>query len=158
MNVHGNMEQLFDQYAEMIIRIAFQIVKNQSDAEDVCQEVFLKLMQNKKAFDSEEHRKAWIIRVTINKSKDVARSSWFSRTVELTNDIPTYENESLPITGEIMKLPVKYRSVIYLHYYEGYSVKEIANILQCKENTILTWLSRGRKKLEKNLIGGLEYE
>lgn len=158
MNVHGNMEQLFDQYAEMIIRIAFQIVKNQSDAEDVCQEVFLKLMQNKKAFDSEEHRKAWIIRVTINKSKDVVRSSWFSRTVELTNDIPTYENESLPITGEIMKLPVKYRSVIYLHYYEGYSVKEIANILQCKENTILTWLSRGRKKLEKNLIGGLEYE
>lgn len=158
MNEYENSEMLFNMYADMIIRISFQIVKNQADAEDVCQEVFIKLFSYKKTFESEEHRKAWIIRVTINKSKDIVKSNWFSKRAELPNDIPVYENETLPIIGEIMRLSVKYRTVIYLYYFEGYTVKEIAKILECSENTVLTRLRRARKKLEYFVIGGSEYE
>ena len=89
--VMKNFEELIDLYSDMIIRIAFQIVKNQADAEDVCQEVFVKLLANNK-FQSEEHRKAWLIRVTVNKSKDLVKSSWFRNRAELTDNIAVYED------------------------------------------------------------------
>lgn len=152
-----NFDELIDLYSDMIIRIAFQIVKNQADAEDVCQEVFIKLLKNNN-FQSEEHRKAWLIRVTINKSKDLVMSSWFKNRAELNDNIAVYENEHLHIIEEVMKLPIKYRTPIYLYYFEGYSVKEIANILNKSQNTVLSWLNRGRKKLEYIMIGGFENE
>lgn len=152
-----NIESLIEMYSDMILRIAFQIVKNQADAEDVCQEVFIKLLKEKD-FESEEHRKAWLIRVTINKSKDLVRSLWFRNRAELNDNIAVYEDEHLHIVEEVMKLPIKYRTPIYLYYFEGYSVKEIANILNKSQNTVLSWLNRGRKKLEYNMVGGFENE
>lgn len=152
-----NIENLIEMYSDMILRIAFQIVKNQADAEDVCQEVFIKLLKAKE-FESEEHRKAWIIRVTINKSKDLVKSSWFKNRAEFDDNIAVYEDEHLHIVEEVMNLPVKYRTPIYLYYFEGYSVKEIAAIFNKNENTVLSWLNRGRKKLEYNMLGGFENE
>lgn len=152
-----NFEELIDLYSDMIIRIAFQIVKNQADAEDVCQEVFIKLLSHND-FKTEDHRKAWLIRVTVNKSKDLVKSSWFRNRAELTDNIAVYENEHLHIVEEVMNLPIKYRTPIYLYYFEGYSVKDIAGIFKKSENTVLSWLNRGRKKLEYNMLGGFENE
>lgn len=152
-----NFEELIDLYSDMIIRIAFQIVKNQADAEDVCQEVFIKLLKAKE-FESEEHRKAWIIRVTVNKSKDLVKSSWFKNRAEFDDNTAVYEDEHLHIVEEVMNLPIKYRTPIYLYYFEGYSVKEIADIFNKSPNTVLSWLNRGRKKLEYNMLGGFENE
>lgn len=153
-----NVEQLLDKYSDMVMRITFQIVKNRTDAEDVCQEVFLKLFSLKRVFESEEHQKAWLIRVAINKSKDLVKSSWFKKRAELTEVQAVYEDSHISVLEEVMKLPIKYRNVIYLHYYEGYSAKEISEILKCKENTVLSQLSRGRTKLKESMIGGFEHE
>ncbi len=150
--------ELIDTYTDMILKISFHIVENQADAEDVCQEVFSKLLFTNKKFNDEEHRKAWIIRVTVNISKNIKTSNWSKKRAELINDIAVYDEHHYGVIEEVMKLPDKYKTPIYLYYYEGYSVKEISTILECRENTILSYLRRGRKKLEARMIGGFEYE
>ena len=153
-----NYEESIEKYSDMMLRVAFQIVKNQHDAQDVCQEVFVKLLKSKKEFETDEYEKAWLIRVTMNTAKDYVKSFWYRNRAELSEEIAVYDNEHLYVVEEIMRLPVKYRTPIYLYYYEGYSVREIAKILQRSENTVLTWLSRGRKKLQGGLMGGFADE
>lgn len=153
-----NYEESIEKYSDMMLRVAFQIVKNQHDAQDVCQEVFVKLLKSKKEFETDEYEKAWLIRVTMNTAKDYVKSFWYRNRAELSEEIAVYDNEHLYVVEEIMRLPVKYWTPIYLYYYEGYSVREIAKILQRSENTVLTWLSRGRKKLQDGLMGGFADE
>lgn len=149
-----NLPDILELYADMVMRIAYQNVKNIADAEDICQEVFLKLLELNKSFESEEHIKAFIIRITINKCKDYYKSNWFKRRVNLKEEgiisdkgvVEKEGNES--IIESIMELPLNYRNVIYLYYFEGYSVKEIGEILKKKEGTIKTWLGRARQKLK----------
>jgi len=148
-----------EKYSDMVRRICFVQLKNYHDVEDVFQDVFLKYILNDKPFDSEVHEKAWMIRVTINACRDNLKS-FFKRKVLSINELlqePSYIEESSFDTLEaVLQLPQKYRNAIYLFYFEGYTAIEIADILGRKENTIYTWLSRGREQL-KTALGGEPY-
>ena len=145
-----------EKYADTVRKICLIHLKNHADVDDVFQEVFLKYVLNVKPFESEAHEKAWFIRVAINACKDVLKS-FFRKNVTSFDDLinePFYlQEQESEVLGAVMQLPEKYRSVIYLHYYEGYSAVEIAKILEKNVNTIYTWLDRARKKLRESLGG-----
>lgn len=149
------IDYIIKEYSDMIIRIAVQNIKNSHDAEDIAQNVFIKLMKKKPDFKTNEHEKAWLIRVTINECKDYLKSAWMRKTTKLHEGIPMVLKEEDKIIDVVYQLPFKYRNVIYLYYYEGYSVSEIAIILSKKENTISSLLFRGRKQLKSKLEGGI---
>lgn len=136
-------------YIDTVYRLALARVKSPDYAEDVTQDVFLKLMQSKKKFESEEHVKAWLLRVTINCTKDLFMSSWMRRTEALDENISVENEEKSDLYYALMRLPQKYRTVIHLHYYEGYSVGEIASIVKAAEGTVKSQLHRGRELLKK---------
>ena len=139
-------------YADTVRRICFMHLKNYHDVEDV----FLKYVLYEGIFESDVHEKAWLIRVSINSCKDVLKS-FFRRKVLSLEDVNTelfyISQEKREILDAVLKLPEKYRDVIYLFYYEGYTAVEIAKILSKNENTIYTWLSRAKSKL-KDKLGG----
>lgn len=145
------------QYADMVYRLAVLHMKNVPDAEDVFQDVFLKLLRYKDTIISEEHLKAWLIRVTLNQCKSKAVLNWNKRNVPLESIAEmsvTEEKEDYSEVYEAVKnLPPKYKQVIYLYYYDGYKINEIASILGKNEATIKTQLSRGRQLLNKALKG-----
>ncbi|MBQ2759617.1 MAG: RNA polymerase sigma factor [Clostridia bacterium] len=147
----------FKQFTDTVYRIALHNTSNFSDAEDVTQEVFVKLLETNKAFRDSEHIKAWLIRVTINLCRDKMKKT--SRETLVDNVLPLKTNEEKPDVLEAVKaLSENYRNTIYLHYYEGYTAKEIGKILGAKESTVLSWLSRGRDALRKELDGGFDDE
>ena len=137
----------------MVYRIALTRAGTVENAEDIFQEVFLKYSEKEPKFQSEEHEKAWLIRITINKSKDLLKSGWFSKRADET-EIPqdfSLEQEQSDMLEKVLNLPEKYRAVIHLYYYEDYSVNEISQITGIKPSTVQTRLQRGRKLLEKKL-------
>lgn len=156
MRSEGEVNHAVDKYADTVQRICFCYLKNQADTEDVFQTVFLKYMLSDQRFDSEEHEKAWLLRVAINACKDQLKSFFHRRMVPL-EAIAELETEISEEQGEVLEavlsLPRKYKDVIYLHYYEGYSAVEIGKILNKKENTIYSLLSRGRGLLREKLGG-----
>lgn len=149
---------LIEKYSDMLIRISYSYMKNKSDAEDITQEVFIKLLHNKPSFKSIEHEKAWLIRVSINLSKDKLKSSYFKNTAPLEGDFIDIAKEDNEIIQSVLNLPLKYKSIVLLYYYEGYSISEVANILSLKESTVGSQLSRARKKLKSILKEDFEYE
>lgn len=158
---NNDIEMVLKKYSDMVRRICFLYLQNSSDVDDVFQEVFLKLLKNHKSFENEEHEKAWIIRVTINKCKDILKSFWKKNiySIENINNIEFQfehkaENELLKV---VLALPKKYKDVIYLYYYESYTVPEMARLLNKKENTIYSNLHRA-KKLIKERLGSKEGE
>lgn len=147
----------FKQFTDTVYRIALHNTSNFSDAEDVTQEVFIKLLESNKAFRDSEHLKAWLIRVTINLCRDKMKK--LSRETLVENVLPYNRvEEKTDVLEAVKALPEKYRNAVYLHYYEGYTAKEIGKILDAKENTVLSWLSRGRDALRKELDGGFDDE
>ena len=158
VDINDNISIALKKYSDMVRRICFLYLHNSADADDVFQEVFLKLLRNKTPFESAEHEKAWLIRVTINKCKDMLKSFW-------RKNIDSIENIELPfedkVTGELLQvvlsLPKKYKDVIYLYYYEEYTVPEMAKLLNKKENTIYSHLHRA-KALIKEKLRGKEYD
>lgn len=149
----ASWNQLIDLYGDLVYRIAFQNMKCKSDAEDVTQDVYIKILQKMPLTMNESEQKAWIIRVTINTCKDYWRYAKRHQAIEYLEELGHEEkvSQQYQFLYEVSKLPLKYRNVIYLHYYEELSVKEIAQILKKKEATILTWLHRARKKLKEIL-------
>lgn len=141
------MERIVDQYTNMLLRIAYQNLKHSVDAEDVVQEVFMKLIKQPE-FQDEQHLKAWLIRVTINLCKDFNKSAWRRKIEPLTDIMEPLQEEQQNVLDEVFKLPEHYRNVIYLYYYEDYSVHEIADILHKKENTVRSQLTRAKRKLK----------
>jgi len=142
-------KRLVNLYADMILRISYQYLKQTCDAEDICQTVFLKYISANMAFDSVDHEKAWIIRTTINACKDHLKSAWFRRTAAL-DDAAQIAAPEVPDTWllEAMKgLPEKYRISLYLYYYEEYSAREIADVMGVSESAVGQYLTRGRRKL-----------
>ncbi len=143
-------------YADTIRRVCFYHLKNQADTEDVFQNVFLKYMLHDGGFHDAEHEKAWLLRVAINDCKDFLKSFFRRNTVpmqavmELEAEIPRDHQDVLEA---VLALPKRYKDVIYLHYYEGYTANEIGQILGKKENTVYSLLSRGRGMLKKELGG-----
>ena len=146
-------------YRPIIYRFAFSCTGNRFDADDVVQDTFLKLYQHKKGFASEEHKKAFLLRVASNKCKDLFKSAWFRKRTPLDENIPANDcfSKSENILREyVLRLKPNYRAVIYLFYYEGYTVSEIANILKMSETAVTTRLSRARNELKIELINNKE--
>ena len=143
-------ERLVNTYADLILRLSYTYLKNTHDAQDICQTVFLKLIERRPAFASSEHEKAWIIRTTINACKDHLKSHWRKTTVpiEAAQHVPAPAAEPGSILASVNLLPPKYRAVIYLHYYEGYTAPEIAQLLGRLPSTVNTQLRRGREQLK----------
>ena len=147
--------RLVETYADLILRLSYTYLKSTHDAEDLCQTVLLKLLQREAPFDSLAHEKAWVIRTTANACKDALRSSFRRTSVGLdaaANAEAPLPPES-PVLDEVMALPQNYREAIYLHYYEGYSVREIAALTGRSEDAVAAHLSRGRGKLRIMLEG-----
>lgn len=142
------LEKLINKYSNMVYRLALVRTKTKENSEDIYQEVFLKLAKKMPNFQSEEHEKAWLIRVTINCSKSFLNSKFIENTVELKEEIPLQTEERHDVYYAVQKLPLKYRTIIHLFYYENYRIKEIGKILKMNENTVKTYLARAREKLK----------
>ena len=148
------MQNSVEKYSDMVLRIAYQNLKIQADSEDVVQNVFIKLIKEPN-FKDESHMKAWLIRVTINQCKDFNKMAWYRRTEGLSDELMIpFTKEEQGVLEEVFKLSKNYRNVIYLYYFEGYSIREIAGILSKSENTISSQLSRARKVLKNILLEG----
>ena len=152
-------ERLVYTYSDLILRLSYTYLKSTHDAEDICQTVFLKLLTSGQTFDSPAHEKAWIIRTTANACKDALRSTFRRRTVALEAAATTAapEAQDSAVLEAVMALPENYREAVYLHYFEGYSVREIAGLLGRSEAAVTAHLSRGRHKL-RTTLGGEYYE
>ncbi len=148
------VEILIETYKNNLYVIAFNICKNIQDAEDVVQDTFIQYITFKKEFETEQHIRAWLIRVAINKAKN-KNLTFFRRKIEpLENYMETLtfeSSESFELFDTVIKLPEKYRVVIHLFYYEDYAVKDIASILKISESNVKVRLSRGRKLLKNTL-------
>ncbi len=157
MRGEQEVEQAIELYSDMIRRICLLHLNNHEDTEDVLQEVFLKYVLHSVGFESKEHEKAWLIRVTLNACKDLKRRLFRHSTVPLdvlSEEAASVVPEQMEILETVLSLPAKYKDVIYLHYYEGYTAKEIGTMLHKKENTVYSLLSRGRELLKQKLGGG----
>ncbi len=149
-------ERLVEEYADLLLRTAYSWTGNLADAQDACQTALLKLIVSRRQFDGPEGQKAWLLRVTINECKSLNRSAWRRRRADwevaaLAAQMPEPEPDGL--LEAVQKLPPKYRTAIFLRYYEGYGVGEIAQMIGVKPALVSTWLARGREKL-KMMLGG----
>ena len=151
---------LAQRYMDTIFRIAYSYLRSQADADDVTQDVLIQLYKTDTAFESDDHLKHWLIRVTVNRCKNIFCSPW--RKVE---DIADYENsltfeapEHRELFDAVMALDKRYRLPVLLYYYEGYSQKEIAGLLSLPEETVRTRLFRARGKLKATLTEVLQYD
>ena len=145
---------LAETYRDRLFAAAFQVCGNAADAEDAAQEALLRYHISEKQFESEQHIRAWLLRVSINCAKNLSRSFFRRNTVPLETYMETLEfdsGESREIFREVMALPEKYRLVIHLYYYEDYSVAKIGRILGLTESNVKVRLSRGRQLLKKAL-------
>lgn len=148
---------LIERYQKHLYAIAFNICRNQQDAEDVVQDTFIQYHTYKKEFDTEEHIRAWLIRVAINKAKNITRSFWHRNKCNLEEymETLTFETpESETLFDTVMKLPEKYWIVLHLFYYEDYTTQEISDILLAEAALHLTRMDPNaalhKKKLWKN--------
>ena len=151
-----SLHELAAMYQDNLFAAAFNICQNAQDAEDVIQDTFIQYHTTKKEFENEQHIRAWLIRVAINKAKNVTRTFWRRNKISIEDymETLTFETpESADLFETVMQLPEKYRIVIHLYYYEDYAVSEIADILKLSGSNVKTRLSRGRAMLRKELEG-----
>ena len=154
MRSEQEARRAIERYGNTVRRLCMMHLKNHADTEDIFQTVFLKYVLSSVSFESDEHEKAWLIRVTINACKDLLKSVFRSRTVSLDQllDQPApMPPDHREVLEAVLALPKKYRDVVYLHYYEGYAVREIAALMQANPSTVQTWLMRARGQLKTNL-------
>lgn len=164
MRTNKEITECYEKYADTVYRVAYLYMKNMDDAEDMMQNVFEKYIDTDTEFHNENHLKAWLITVTKNTCLNNLRSVWKSRRDDweqvLSCYTPTY-TDTYHFDGvtfrEIKKLKKHYQVTLYLFYYEGYPIKEIASIMEKPESTIQTWLSAARRQLKKQL-GGMIHE
>jgi RNA polymerase sigma factor (sigma-70 family) len=148
------IRRVVTQYAQSLTRLAIACLGNMQDAEDATQEVFLAYLRSARVFEGAEHEKAWLIRVMINRCKNMVKSKWLRNRRPLPDNLSYRMREDSGVLGAVMALDEKYRLPIHLHYYEGYSIKEIAELLRARPATIGTRLARGKEQLRRD-IGGI---
>lgn len=153
-------DEILEKYADMVYRICFLYMRNKTDAEDAFQNVFLKLVKSKKQFKNQQHIKAWLVTVASNECKNQLKAFWRRNKISIDSiTIPVKSGYKREIVKMVLSLPLKYRNVLYLYYFEGYKINELSNLLHTNESTIKTHLKRGRSILKDMLIkGGLDYE
>ena len=149
-----------EKYMDTVFRVAYGVLRSRTEADDVTQEVLIQLFRSERTFESDEHIKNWLIRITVNRCKNVFRSPWYR-----TEDIADYENslvfpepESRALFEAVMELDRKYRTPVMLYYVEGYSQKEIAKLLGVPEPTVRTRLFRAKEKLKLKITEETEHE
>lgn len=153
-------KKLLEMYSDTVFRIAYARTQNQTDAEDITQNVFLKYIGANKKFGSEEHRKAWILRVAVNCANDFVKSAHYRHRADIEQlpeeaCEPSYElEEKSEVYYAVQSLPEKYRMPIHLFYYEDMSIAQIAAILREKESTVRSQLSRARDMIREILKEG----
>ena len=148
------LEEVMGRYETMVFRLAYSYTRSRSDAQDMCQEVFLRYYLRRPLFASEEHRRAWLLRVTANRCKTHLTSWWRRNTVPLDNRIPMPEPEYRVLDEALRQLREKDRLIIHLFYYEGCTTREIARYIHSTEGAVRTRLTRARKQLGDLLKGG----
>lgn len=156
MRSEQEMAEAIQRYGDTVRRLCMVHLKNYADTEDIFQTVFLKYALTSVSFDSAEHEKAWLIRVTLNACKDLLKSIFRSRTVsleELVEQPAQLSADHREVLEAVLSLPAKYRDVVYLHYYEEYTAPEIARILGKNVNTVYTRLTRAKGLLREKLGG-----
>ena len=162
MRERRRAERLVNAYADLILRVAYTYLGSRADAEDVCQEVLMRLLRRREPFESADHERAWVVRVSANLCRDLlrrrsaraharpgggSRSRWRpSRGRELAT--------TARVLRAVMRLPLAYREAIFLHYYENYSIRDIARACDCSEDAAAARLSRGPREAEGALEGG----
>ncbi len=148
------IEQLVRKYSNMLLQIAYHNTVDKEEAKDIVQDVFVKFMESNRDYNDENHIRAWLIRVTINLCNNYNKSAWKrKRSLYELNDF-SFEDEDRLLIQDLYKLAPKYRNVLYLHYYMGYTINEIAQIMKKNQGTISSWLRRGRSKMKQELEGG----
>ena len=151
--------EIYERYADDLYRMCLIYLKNKYDAEEAVSEAFIRLMENKPAFENKAHEKAWLMKTAVNWCRNMQKSSWARRVVS-DDEVLQYMTceEETSIMEEVLALPPKYRMILYLHYYQGYKAGEISEMTGLKQSTVLSRLARGRKKLKDILIeGGFSY-
>ena len=147
----NDTEDAVRRWGPAVYRMACAVVRSRHDADDVCQEVFLRFHRSAPVFESDEHQKAWLLRVTANCARSLLASPWRRRTAPL-EDVYTCETPAeSAVDAAMAQLPPKYRSVVHLYYYEGYRTEEIAELLNRKPSTVRAQLTRARQKLAELL-------
>lgn len=158
-----NLTESIAKYRSMVFSIAIGYVKNSHDADDIAQNVFLKLYQHFQkhgGFPTEGDEKAWLVRVTVNEAKDLLKSAWRTKTCELDTALidesmharDEFRDCELDLYDYLQRLNPKYRTVLYLYYYEGYSTKEIAAFLKITQGTVTSQLKRSREQLKEIIV------
>lgn len=148
------LTRIVEKFSGIVFRLAYCHVNNHQDADDIMQDVFLALYTSRREFNDDEHIKAWLIRVTVNRCTNLLKSCRRRLSVPLENaeEIPFQPREKFTLLPQLMKLKQKYRIVLYMFYYEDFPVSRIAEILGEKPSTVTTRLSRGRNQLRELLI------
>ena len=154
-----SIRESIERYTDMVYRLAFSMMKNKYDADDIHQEVFVQYISHYPSLESEEHKKAWLIRVTVNTCKNWWKSAWQRKICGLLEGQEDEGQEETffeweqryPIMEQVRNLPQKYKAVIHLFYYEEMSIKEIAEVLELKESNVRARLTRARQKLKELL-------
>lgn len=166
----NSVESIVKKYSDIIYKVAYSMTKNKSDADDIFQEVFLKYLKysNNHEFESEEHLKKWLIKVCVNQGKDLLSSNWNKiistdddeNSIDIQDTFNIEENSiiNLDLKNALDKLPPKYRTVIYLFYFEQLSTKDIAKIIGSNSALVRVYLNRARKILKENLGGEYSFE
>jgi len=146
-----NVDRIISEYSDMMYRIALHNMKNHADAEDIVHDVLIKLLEKSPSFESNEHEKAWFIRVTLNTCKNVFRSRLRRQTVDIDTCRNLSGEEPSTLLQDVLSLPPDDSTIIYLYYYEGYSIREMAKILEQRESAVQSRLYRARKRLKHDL-------
>lgn len=150
---------MYEKHAKSVYGVCLMYLKNKDDAEEAVSEAYIRLMENMSDFESDAHAKAYLMRTAVNICKNQLKSGWRKNTIQ-NEDVLLYMTSPSEerVMEEILSLPPKYRVIIYLHYYVGYSTKEIAGIINISQSAVLSRLSRGRDKLRDILEkGGFYY-
>lgn len=159
VSISQQAAQILDTYGDTILRYAYSYLHNRSDTEEVLQDTLIQFLKTRPVFESDEHEKAWLLRVAGNLCKKRLKYNSLRQTDELREELIAEQREDLSfIWDAVQALPVQYREVIHLFYREGYSTREISQILGRKEATIRSDLSRGRGKLKELLKEAYDFE
>ena len=159
MRNEQEVNRAVEEYSDMIRRLCMIHLKNYADTEDIFQTVFLKYVLSSVVFENKEHEKAWFIRVTINACKDLLKSFFRSRITsldEILEQAADMQEENKEVLEAVLSLPSKYRDVVHLHYYEGYTAPGIGRLLKKNVNTVYTLMTRSRHLLREKLGGDVD--
>ena len=154
--LNGRIQRSVTRHMQSIVRVAYTYVQSIQDAEDIAQDTFLAYLKTGKTFENEEHEKAWLLRVCINKCKNQLKSSWQKSRNPLPEELSVLPPEENTVLTVVLRLEEKYRIPIHLYYYEGYSLKEIAQVLHLPSATVGTRLQRAKARLKQQLGGAFD--